>query len=122
MHVCQYCQQLCQLEYLIDYLTGPYNSEEIWKCPNHPVPVRYIVYPPYPDLAGGSVIVVSFLLTQNQKRYSIDIYYPDQTCLIHSIEMDEYYFHKTELARFPFHHQINPINAQHKLSMLLAYL
>lgn len=120
VHVCQYCQQICELECLVDYLTGPYNSEEIWKCSNHPIKIRYI-YPPWTnDL--GSIWVASFLVKHKQERYAFYIHYPEQICILFQVEIGVRLFNKTELFRFPFTNQINPDNAQHKLSILLTYL
>jgi hypothetical protein len=122
-YTCHYCQQLCVLESVINYMArNVYDTEEIWKCNNCPVRVRYTIFPPYPQLDGKDVWAVCFAVSHNKERYSIQIHYPDQVCVINHVIIGEKSFDQRELARFPFAGEITPDNANTKLQLILTFL
>ena len=122
-HRCQYCKALCDLECIMDYpgQTTSY-KEEIWKCDHHPVQVRYTIFPSYPDETGEELWAVCFSVFINGDRYSIQIHYPDQICIISRTIVTEKSFDQEEILRFPFTGQITPTNAAQKLSIILTFL
>lgn len=125
-YVCHYCKEYCELNYLINELTytGYFSnySEEVWICHNCPIKVRYLIDETDLDSYICEVITVCFAVSHNDEKYSIRITYPSQICTIYHVSIGEKSFNQTELTRFQSNGEINPSNAQQKLTTILTFL
>jgi hypothetical protein len=123
-YTCRHCGLLAQLEHVVHYMgqSHAYYDEEVWKCNRHAAPVRYVVFPPYPELGGEEVWAECLSVTLNDTRYSVQIHFPDQICVIYHVTVEGNSFNQEELVRFPWAGEITPSNVRQKLPIILTFL
>lgn len=112
---CHFCFQPCEIAHLEDNLS---QLLEVWKCTHCPVTVRYTI-----ALDSKELGMICLAVPINDKRYSVQLLFPNQECRITEIlHADAEVFTQRIVLELPTIPNITPSNVHQKLSTMLTFL